>query len=285
MRGLALSLAFAPLSPWLLLQGLRVRRDTPRLHPACGPTHGTCSGPAQLRPLRLLAIGESTVAGVGTANHEEALTGQLARQMARLTGRGVAWVACGLSGASVATARTALLPQVARERVDLLLLVFGVNDVLEHTRPARYAKDLQALIGGLRERVGNASALIAAAPPMGRFPSLPRPLNVYLGARAALLNGATRKLAIGNAAQVAPLVGIEPALIATDGIHPSAAGYAVWALSLARAAIDQGFIKEARCTPTTGQPAPLTRRARHLARCQALGADAALPASKAVRPI
>jgi len=246
MRDLALSLAFAPLSPWLLLQGLRVRRDTPRLGPAAGPTSGRCVGPSQARPLRLLAIGESTVAGVGAAHHGEALTGQLARQLASLTGRGVAWVACGLSGASVATAHTALLPQVAAEPADLLLVVFGVNDVLEHTRSARYARGLQALIEALRERVGNAPVLIAAAPPMDRFPSLPRPLNAYLGARAALLNGATRRLAVGRAAQVAPLVGIEPALFATDGFHPSAAGYAVWAESLARAAIDQGFIQKAR---------------------------------------
>ena len=77
---------------------------------------------------------------------------------------------------------------------------------------------------------------------MGRFPSLPRPLNAYLGARAALLNAATRKLAIGHAVQVAPLDRIEPALFAADGFHPSAAGYAVWAESLARAALDHRFI-------------------------------------------
>lgn len=242
MRDLALSLAFAPLAPWLLLQGLRVRRDTPRLDPASGPAAGTCAGPLKSRPLRLLAIGESTVAGVGATHHREALTGQFARQMANLTGRRVAWVACGLSGASVATAHTVLLPQVAAEPADLLLVVFGVNDVLEHTRPARYARGLQALIEKLRERVGNAPVLIAAAPPMERFPSLPRPLNAYLGARAALLNAATRRLAVGRAAQVAPLVGIEPALFATDGFHPSAAGYAVWAEALARAALDHQFV-------------------------------------------
>ena len=242
MRGLALSLAFAPLSPWLLLQGLRVRRDTPRLDPAAGPTNGICVAGSHLPPLRLLAIGESTVAGVGAANHEEALTGQFAWRMASMTGRSVAWLACGLSGASVSTARTILLPQVTPEPADLLLLAFGVNDVLDHTRPARYARDLQALIVALRERVGNAPALIAAAPPMGRFPSLPRPLNAYLGARAALLNAATRKLAIEQAAQVAPLVRIDPALFAADGFHPSAAGYTVWAESLARAALEHRFV-------------------------------------------
>ena len=242
MRGLVLSLAFAPLSPWLLLQGMRVRRDTPRLDAAAGPTSGTCAGTSRSPPLRLLAFGESTVAGVGAANHEQALTGQLASQVAGLTGRSVAWRACGLSGASVSKAGTMLLPCVAPEPVDLLLLVFGVNDVLEHTRPARYAKDLQALIGALRARVGNAPALIAAAPPMNRFPSLPRPLNAYLGARARLLNRALGRLPIERTAQVAPLLRIEPALFAADGFHPSPAGYAVWGAALARAAVDHRFV-------------------------------------------
>ena len=245
MRDLALSLVFAPLAPLLLLQGRRVRRDTPRLQPAAGLTAGVCATSSSRSPLRLVAVGESTVAGVGATTHEQALTGQLAARMAVLAGRSVAWQACGLSGASVAQAQRSLAPSVAREPADLLLVVFGVNDVLEHTRPARYARQLQTLIKTVRERIGNAPVLIAAAPPMGSFPSLPRPLSTYLGARAALLNRATREIAIERAAQVSPQRRIEPALFAADGFHPSPAGYTVWAETLARAALEQGFIEPA----------------------------------------
>ena len=249
MHGLALVLAFAPLSPLLLLQGLKVRRDTPRLAPAAGPASGICGARSRLRPLRLVAVGESTVAGVGAASHEQALGGQVAARMAALTGRTVAWSAYGLSGASVSVAHQTLLPAITFEPADLLLVVFGVNDVLEHTRAARYAQQLQALIGALRKRVGNAPVLIAAAPPMASFPSLPRPLNSYLGARAALLNRAVRRISIERAAQVAPVLRIEPALFAGDGFHPSPAGYTVWAESLAHAALEHRFIDAASRAP------------------------------------
>ena len=243
MRSLALALAFAPLSPWLLLQGRKVRRDTPRLAPAAGPASGVSVAPGRRPPLRLVAIGESTVAGVGATTHALALTGQLAARLAQVSGRSVSWRACGLSGASVSVAHRLVLPTIDAGPADLLLVVFGVNDVLEHTQPARYARQLQALIGALRAKSGEAPVMIAAAPPMARFPALPRPLNCYLGARAALLNRATRNIAIERAAHVAPLLPIEPGLFAADGFHPSAAGYTVWAGSLAQAALAAGFIQ------------------------------------------
>ena len=236
MNSIALSLAFAPLAPWLLLQGRRVRRDTPRLPPAAGPQRGLCEAPGDQPALRIALFGESTVAGVGAASHDEALAGHLARALRARCARPVAWNAYGLSGASVAAARTSLLPHVATARVDLFVVVFGVNDVLEHTSPARYAAHVAALVAALRSRGGPAPVLLAGAPPMAQFPSLPRPLSTYLGARAALLDRAVGRAVIANSRQVAPVLRIEPHLFATDGFHPSPAGYAVWADALARAA-------------------------------------------------
>ena len=236
MNGFALSLAFAPLSPWLLLQGRRVRRDTPRLPPAAGPQSGLCEGPDDQAALRIALFGESTVAGVGAASHDEALAGHLARALRTRFGRPVAWDAYGLSGASVAAAHANLLPVVAVTRVDLFVVVFGVNDVLEHTSPARYAARVAALVEALRARGGPAPVLLAGAPPMAQFPSLPRPLSTYLGARAALLDRAVARAAIANSLQVAAVLRIEPHLFADDGFHPSPAGYAAWADALAHAA-------------------------------------------------
>ena len=243
MRTLALSLAFAPLSPLLLLQGRRVRRDTPRLPPAAGPCGGVHAGRDAGPPLRLLAVGESTVAGVGARTHAEALTGQLAGALSDLSGRAVAWRAFGLSGATVKEAHASLLPAMGDEPADLMLLAFGVNDVLAHTVPRRYADALSSLIDALRAKAGGAPVLIAGAPPMARFPSLPRPLNSYLGARAALLDRAVAGRAIERAVQVAPQVRIEPELFAADRFHPSPAGYRVWAQVLAQVAGRQGFIQ------------------------------------------
>ncbi|MBL8385020.1 MAG: SGNH/GDSL hydrolase family protein [Burkholderiales bacterium] len=240
---MALGLAALPLAPLLVAQGRRVRRVTPRLPPAAGPVAGIVGDDGAGAPLSLLAIGESTVAGVGAATHADALTGQLARGLAAATGRRVAWQAHGLSGATVAQARASLLPGIAGSPLDLIVVAFGVNDVLEHTRPARYAERVAALVAALRARGGPAPALLCAAPPMARFPSLPAPLSTYLGARAQLLNRALHRARIERATLVTPAVRIEPALFAEDGFHPSPAGYAVWAEALAAAALHAGFLR------------------------------------------
>ena len=73
-----LSLVAAPL---LVAQALYVRRTTPRLPGASGPTEGLVPGAGT--PWRLAVLGESTVDGVGAASHEEALTGRLAQALAR----------------------------------------------------------------------------------------------------------------------------------------------------------------------------------------------------------
>jgi lysophospholipase L1-like esterase len=238
MNGLALSLAFAPVAPLMLWQGRRVRRVTPVLPAAAGPIAGHANTPAgRGKPLRLLVFGESTAAGVGATTHADALTGHLARELARRTGRPVDWEVFGLSGATVASAHASLMPAVASGPRDLMVLVFGVNDTLEHTRAVRFVADLGALLGALRAQAGPAPALITAPPPMARFPALPHPLAAYLGARAALLRRALARAKLEDAQPVETRVRIAPEMFAPDGFHPSPRGYAVWAESLADAAL------------------------------------------------
>ncbi len=93
----AASLALAPL---LLAQGLLTQRRVPRLPGAAGPAFGRVEGREPM--LRLLALGESTVAGVGAPTHAEALAGQLAQALAAHGGRAVGWRAAGQIGATAA---------------------------------------------------------------------------------------------------------------------------------------------------------------------------------------
>lgn len=76
-----------PLAPVLLAQSRRLRRTIPRLPDAELPWTGELTGPA---PLRLLVLGDSTAAGVGSATQSEALPGYLAREFQARFGRGTA---------------------------------------------------------------------------------------------------------------------------------------------------------------------------------------------------
>jgi lysophospholipase L1-like esterase len=222
-----------PLLPFLFAQGRGVRRRTPRLPDAAGATEGVVSGAEP--PLRLLVLGESTVAGIGAATHQTALTGCVAASLARETGREVRWRAAGRSGASARQAAE-LAAALPRELVDAVVLSLGVNDTLRLRRPARWADDVAALVRAVRARVGPAPVLLAPVPPMHAFPALPQPLRAVLGARARLLDDAQARLPsrLAGVAHAPMWVDPAPHLFCSDGFHPSEAGYAVIGERLAR---------------------------------------------------
>lgn len=216
----------------ILAQALYVKRKTPRLPGAAGPTEGLVPGDGE--PFRLAVLGESTVDGVGAADHEEALTGCLARELAR-GGRAVRWQAVGRTGANARTVRAELVPLV--RPADAVVIALGVNDTIELRTAARYRRDLLELVIDLRRRLGPVGVLLAGVPPMSRFPALPRPLRDVLSARSAALDTAAAALARLPGVTHLPMdpALLDPAAFASDRFHPGPAGYARWANTLAAA--------------------------------------------------
>lgn len=229
-----------PLLPLLSAQGRRVRRATPRLPEAAGPEHGMCGAQYPGEALRLLAVGESPVAGVGVDTHEQAICAVLARALSQQLRRPVGWRACGLNGVTVSQAQTALLPLVPAAPVDLLLVAFGVNDSTAFHSAGRWQADLALLLESLQLRCAPRLTLLSGVPPLGRFPSLPHPLRWVLGLKAAALDRAAAGLAAARPGVLhvpMPLDASMPGLMASDNYHPSAAGCAAWGGELAKAAL------------------------------------------------
>lgn len=224
-----------PLLPVALAQGLRLRSRVPRLPEAAGPREGVAAGGGT--PLRLLVLGESTVAGVGAPTQEQALAAQLARALATRTGRTVQWQAVGKNGVTAAATHTLLVRRLQPEPQDAVVVVLGVNDTLALRGPSRWTSDLQRLIAAVREKTGPAPVFLAAVPPMSEFPALPAPLRTVLGVRARVLDQAAARLThrLPDVHHV-PLPGrFERDFFCHDGLHPSPAGYRAWADSLAAA--------------------------------------------------
>lgn len=222
-----------PLLPVLLAQGKGVRRRTPRLPDAQGPNEGMAAGDGE--PLRLLVIGESTVAGIGAATHERALTGRVAAALARITGDAVAWKAAGRSGASARDAAALLVPTLGSAHADAVVIALGVNDTLRFRAPSRWMRDVERLVAAVRGRVGPAPVVLAGVPPMQCFPALPQPLRAVLGARSRRLDAALARVParIASAAHVPMRTDLGAHFFCPDGFHPSEAGYAVWGERLA----------------------------------------------------
>ncbi|NOT62751.1 MAG: SGNH/GDSL hydrolase family protein, partial [Acidobacteria bacterium] len=151
-----MKLAGLPVNPFFLpvyfAQGNYVRAVTPRLPDAAGPTEGACAGrePA----LRLLVIGDSTVAGIGAATHEFALTGRLAHHLSLLTQRKVHWRAVGQTHATIPVLRKRLLPRLKNETADLIAFSIGINDTTRLHSPEQWEANLRALLTDLRAQFG-----------------------------------------------------------------------------------------------------------------------------------
>lgn len=242
MRDYLPELVALPLLPLLLAQGRRARRMTPRLPEAGGATEGCAGRKLRGSPLRLLCLGESPVAGVGVQSHEEAITGCLGAALSQHLQRPVAWAAVGRNGVTVDEATRELLPLVPPQPVDLALVAFGVNDTTAFRRVDQWRRDVLALLDALQSRCNPRLILLSGVPPVGRFPALPQPLRAVMGMKAAALDRTLAALAQMRPATVYVPLQLDtrdPALMAHDGYHPSAAGCSAWAGLLAAACLER----------------------------------------------
>ena len=213
-------------APVLIAQGRRLRRDTPRLPEAAGPWHGSVEGP---EPLRLLVIGDSTAAGVGAATQNDALPGNLARQLGARLGRGVRWTAVGRNGATSRDLITDYLDTTVARHWDVVFLTVGANDALGLRSRAAFARDIRIILTALT--AASDLVLMSSLPAFFRFELLPNPLrsNLYLHSRS--LEDAARQVVA-----TVPTVHMSPppppyteGFFATDLFHPSSIGYRDWA--------------------------------------------------------
>jgi lysophospholipase L1-like esterase len=225
------------LFPLLLIQGYWLRKTTPRLPDAAGPLEGTVAGAGE--PFRLVALGESTVAGMGARTHETALAGQLALELNRTTGRTVEWLVVARSGINARQSRLELVPQLAGRSADVVAIALGVNDSIEFHTARRWAADMELLIADVRREVGDVPVLLAGVPPLDYFPALPQPLSFVLGARSAALEQASFQLVkkLQRVVYVPFLIERDNCdeMFCADGFHPSELGYSAWAKQLAGA--------------------------------------------------
>ena len=230
LRAIALNCVTAALAPLLWLQGKRVRRRIPMLAEPSGERRGE-SFVGQ--PLRLLILGDSAAAGVGTTSQVNALSGQL---FARLSPHhALHWQLLAKTGHRARDGLDALKREPSL-RCDVALTSLGVNDVTALASAKQFHVDMQAVITRLREHAGARLILLSGLPPMGEFPALPQPLRWRLGQQAHLLDQVLRRLAAAHAdcrhLPFGPLPNVS--LFASDGFHPGQQGYALWAESAAQ---------------------------------------------------
>ncbi len=235
----------APLLPLMAAQGKRIRASVPKLPPASGP-EGIVEKGSGL-PIRVIALGESTIAGIGVETHEEGFSGTLARALADQLGKPVAWKVYARSGYTAKRVTEKLIPQIAETDIDLIVIGLGGNDAFHLNSPWRWRRSIRDLIAALRERFPETPVVFTNMPPIKNFPAFTPLIKRVVGSHVELLGRSLDHVTepMPNVFYYARVITLEdwrdrlgvsapPADFFSDGVHPSALTYQVWARDVAR---------------------------------------------------
>jgi lysophospholipase L1-like esterase len=205
-------------------QALYVRKTAPRFGPAGGQLEGS-SGDG--RQIRLLAVGDSIIAGVGASELSRALVGQTATALATSLNCSVAWQALGVSGYNAAKILDRLVPELPDAAVDYIIVSVGVNDITGLTTIRSWRANLSLFLDKLRAHSPGAVIAVAGMPPLHRFPLLPQPLRAIFGMRARAFDEVVMQVVEKRTNIVHVPLDFEPDRheFAPDGYHPSEESY------------------------------------------------------------
>jgi lysophospholipase L1-like esterase len=217
--------AYWALLPLIVPQGLLLRRNAPRFPPAAGPHAGRVGFG---KSLKLLAIGDSIIAGVGAPNVGQALPGQVAKALARRLGCEIHWHATGRIGLDAREVKRDLLPSIPHHAFEAMVVSVGVNDVTSLKRSRRWRTELTALLDALQAHSPHAVIALMGVPPLGSFPLLRPPLRTVLGLRATMFDAIASEIAARRERVVHIALGMDaqPEKFSADGYHPSTESYA-----------------------------------------------------------
>lgn len=197
------------------------------------PAGALAGGPT----LRLAALGDSGMAGVGVGSVQQTLPVLLASRLADALGRPVHVRGYARSGARTADVLAEQLPEL-RGPVDAVVLMVGTNDVTHLTPLRRLAADTARLLDELACR--GAPVLVSSLPEFRAMAAVPAPLRSAVRLRARAVEQVQR-----GAAAVRPQVHLvdvrnavgarfraDPSTVSGDRFHPSARGYVLIADAL-----------------------------------------------------
>ncbi len=218
-------LLFWVVFPFLVPQALYVRKNAPRFAPAGGPTQGSVGDGGQVR---LLAVGDSIIAGVGASELAKALVGQTAAAVAASKDCCVAWRALGVSGYDSNRVLEQLVPDLEGDAFDYIIVSVGVNDITGLTSIHNWRRNLALLLRELRTHSPRAVIAVAGMPPLHGFPLLPQPLRAAFGLRGKVFDDIAKKVIDEHPDALHIPVEFEahPDKFAPDGYHPSEESYA-----------------------------------------------------------
>jgi lysophospholipase L1-like esterase len=204
------------------------------------PTDGAAGGAT----LRMVMLGDSTVAGIGSPTTDGTLPVQTAQRVADANGRPVSVTGLGVSGARTADIAREQIPLVGDD-VDVLVIVIGSNDTTHATPWWRLDDETREMIDAARRAAPGAAIVLGGVPLFGSADALAQPLRWVVDQYAKPLRRVQQRVAaeqditfVNIAVEASPRFRGVAEAMSTDGFHPAPVGYGFWADALTVGVVD-----------------------------------------------
>lgn len=199
---------------------------------------GSFGDPA-LSPLRIVAVGDSSLTAPGIENLDDAWLRRVA--LAYADRHRVELISLGVGGSRARDVVEGQLDAAVALRPDVAVVAVGGNDAIRAEPVRRYSAALEEIVGRLEEVSG--AVVLAGVGDLGTIPRLPSSLRPWLGRRSLTFDRACLRVAVAHPRTVRaqarkPMASnfrSDPGLFAADQFHASAAGHAVFAQAAAPA--------------------------------------------------
>ncbi len=182
-----------------------------------------------------VALGDSTVEGIGATSKDRNYVSRLLANL-RAVYPNARVVNLGIGGATSADVLSGQVGQAVELKPDLITLSIGPNDITEGVTVQQYERNVEAILRRLNDTT-RAVIVVNLLPDLAVTPRFRgRPQEADVGTLTTRFNDALRRRASAVGAEVVDLyepsrdeVPRRPDLVASDGYHPSDAGYERWA--------------------------------------------------------
>lgn len=256
MRYLFGALISFPLLPLIYCQGKGIRNSIPKLPEAEGTEGQFQSSTSTLNTMRVISIGESTIAGVGVQTHEEGFTGTFAKELSGLFSVNVSWKVYAKSGYTARRAEKELINKITETRADLIVIGLGANDAFKLNTPSKWKMQIRSLIESIKMKFPEAVIVFCNVPPIKEFPAFTSLIKFTVGNLVEILGNELE--VIVNDYEHTFYFGEKIILEAwidklglevkrkdffSDGIHPSKLTYQMWAKDTASQVFNNEKIK------------------------------------------
>ncbi|MDF4203995.1 SGNH/GDSL hydrolase family protein [Maribacter sp. SA7] len=229
-----------PLLPIMYFQGKKIKKTVPKLPEAKGSEGSSLISSKKV--IRLLTIGESTIAGVGVKTHQEGFTGALANELSTALNTRVDWKVYAKSGYTAKNVNDKIIHLITEETIDLIVIGLGGNDAFELNSPKKWNRDVRELINSIRSKFKDTPIVFTNMPPIKEFPAFTSLIKFTIGGLVNILGeeliDIVRDYDKVYYYALKPSskdyikrfnLNIAPSDFFIDGVHPSKQTYHIWA--------------------------------------------------------